>query len=418
MIPETLTCPYCNASISIQADWSAGKRIVCPRCGDAFPVRFDNSFTDRPHSPRSSEIGIVANASTVIPRDSSRDVSLPSRWRNRLIACAVLGLMLFMAVGGLAFMLMTQSQRRAYDTSRPPRRPGKQRGVPEAEDVPFVATIAPDKLPALGYLPANVNFLLAARVPELLAAPIGAQLLRNPIKLGEWQFRLEILPSWLGFRLEEVDHFIFAAHITDAVLPPLYLVFRTAQPYDEEQLRQRLKCTRIADPGKKKLYTFRTQRQDIQMNAWFADERTIVLALFADQLKSLPSQPVEEVQQLPGELRTVLKQRREPVAPVWIVGHSRDWSKTTAALFLKRMKKEDLAKLKSLQTFGIWIVPENSLVVKGVFACKDESGAQGLEGYFRGLRGADATFKTALDGPWLSLQFQTSADFLARLLKR
>jgi hypothetical protein len=221
----------------------------------------------------------------------------------------------------------------------------------------------------------------------------------------------------LGFRLEDIDHFVFAADITDALLPPFYIVFRTVQPYDEEQLRQRLKCTSLASPGKKKLYTFPLPKQDIPMKAWFADDRTVVLALYAD-LEPLPSSPIEDLRQLPEELRTVLKQRREPVAPVWIAGHSRDWSKTSAAMFLNQMKKEDVRRLSALRTFGVWMVPDKSLAVKGVFACKDEAGAHGLEEYFRALRGPDANFKTAVDGPWLTLQFQTDPDFLAHVLKR
>jgi hypothetical protein len=415
MNSETLTCPYCNASLSPQAHWTAGQRIVCPRCGDSFPLRFGNLFTDRP-PPQPSETAIKADrpnvSSAVVPY-----VSLRSRRSNRLIAGAVLGLMLLMAVGGLTFMLMTQEQRRAYDTSRPPRRPGRQPGVPETDTVPPVANVAPDKLAALGYLPSGINFLFAARIPELVATPIGTQVLRDPIKLGDWPFRLDNLPKWLGFRVEDIDHFVFGADITDALLPPFYIVFRTVQPYDEEQLRQRLKCTSLASPSKKRLYTFAMPKQDISLKAWFADDRTVVLALYAD-LESLPSSPVEDLRQLPEELRTVLKQRREPVAPVWIAGHSRDWSKTSASMFLNQMKKEDLRKLAPLQTFGVWIVPDSSLAVKGAFACKDEAGARGLEEYFRALRGPDANFKTAVDGPWLTLQLQTGPDFLAHVLKR
>jgi hypothetical protein len=408
---STLTCPYCNASLGIQAGWSAGQRIVCPRCGDSFPLRFSDSFTDRQPASLPTETGITTNA-------PAPEVSLPSRWSNRLVAGIVLGVMFLMAGGSLIFMLMTQEQRRAYDTNRPPRRPGKQRGVPLEDNVPpSVASVAPDKLAALGYLPSAVNFLFAARIPELLASPLGTNVLTTPIKLGETQFRLESLLAWLGLHLDEVDHLVFAARIDDAVPPPFYIVYRTNQPYDEEKLRQRLKGTHVPSSSRKTLYAFRIPQQDIQLNAWFADQRTVVLSLFADQLESLPSQPVEDLQQLPDELRTVLTQRREPVAPVWIAGHSRDWNKTWAALFLNRMKKEDAGKLASLRTFGIWIVPDDSLTIKGVFACKEEAGARGLEEYFRSLRGPDADFKTALDGIWLTLQFHTGPDFLTRMLK-
>jgi hypothetical protein len=429
MATEPLTCPYCNASLEIQTGWMAGQRIVCPRCGDPFTLQFRDSSTDQPHLAQSSETSVTANAPiTAVPQ--------LSRWSNRLIAGIVLSVMIFMAGSGLVFMLMTQQQRRAYDTSRPPRRPGKQRGILETdiatqsvETREAVASVAPDKLAALGYLPVGVNFLFAARLPELLAGPLGAQLLHEPIKLGESPVRLENLPHWLGFRLEEIDHVLFSARIDDTVPPPFYVVLRTAQPYDEEQLRQRLKATRVPSSSKKKLYGFRVPQQDIPLNAWFADERTVVLALLADHLSPLPPQPVEDLRQLPEELRTVLKQRHEPAAPIWIAGHSHDWNKTSAALFLNRMKKEDLGKLASLRTFAIFLVPvpsvrpqaergDEELVVDGVFAAKDEQGAQRLEVFFRALHGPDTDLKTALDGPWLTLQFHTGPDFWARLLKR
>lgn len=428
---ESLTCPYCNAAFPLQSGWSAGQRIVCPRCGDSFSLRFEEAITDRPHPAQLSPTAITADS-------PAGAVSMPRRWSNRLIGGVVLGVMLLMAGGGLAFMLMTQEQRRAYDTSRPPRRAGKQRAAPEEVDSRVeqgnveVASIAPDKLAALSYLPSGVNFLLAARIPELRASPTGEQLMRDPIKVGETRFRLENLPKWLGFRLEDIDHLIFAARVDNSVLPPFYVVLRTAEPYACEELRQRRKGTRVVSPSKKMLFSFRIPRPDIPLHAWCADDRTVVLALFADQLERLPSTPSEDLRQLPDELRTILKERREPVAPVWIAGHSSsEWSKTSAAMFLGRMKKEEAEKLAPLRSFGIFIVPvlrpkqpveqesdKEELIVKGVFACKDKSGASGLGEYFRALHGPDADFKTALDGSWLSLQFRTNPDLLARILKR
>ncbi|MGH7224041.1 MAG: hypothetical protein ACRELF_12490, partial [Gemmataceae bacterium] len=379
MTTETLTCPYCNASIGVSAGLSAGQRILCPRCGDTFPLRPADAFTGQPTPQAATETAITTKPAPSASTTLSPELSFRSRRSPGLVAALVIGVMLVMAGGGLIFMLRTQAQRRAYDTNLPPRRPGKQRGAIEADLPPLLASIAPDKLPALGYLPSDVNFLFAVRIPELLASPAGMRMLRDPIKLGTKDHRLEELPAWLGFRLEDIDHLVFAARIDDTLPPPCYLVFRTAQPYDEEQMRQRLKATRIASPGKKTLYKFHPPRPDIPLHAWFADERTVVLALFANQLEGLPGQPVEDLQQLPEEIHTLLKQRREPVAPVWIVGHSRDWSKTRAAMFLNGMKKKDQAKLSSLRTFGVWLVPDNSLVVKGVFACKDEAGARRLE---------------------------------------
>src|SRR5207244_1963463 len=108
----------------------------------------------------------------------------------------------------------------------------------------------------------------------------------------------------------------------------------------------------------------------------------------------------------------------EPVAPAWIVGHSRDWGKTSAVKLLNP-KKEVLNQLSPLRTFGLWLVPEKSLEVKGVFGCKDEAAARKLETYFHSLPGGDEpNFKTALDGHWLNLQYQAGPEFLSRLLKR
>jgi hypothetical protein len=417
MTTETLTCPYCNARIGISAGLTPGQKIICPRCGDAFPLRFVDSITSQPDAPRTSDTSITANAPPAPRTRAAADVALPTRRSNRLIAGAVIAVMLFMAGGGLTFMLMTQQQRRGYDTSRPPRRPGKQRGVPEADLPPVIASVSPDKLAALGYLPEGVNFLFAARVAELLASPAGIKLGRDRVQLGPGAHQLGDLPAWLGFRLEDIDHLVFAARIDEDLIPPFYVVFRTVGPYDEEQLRQRLKPTRVPSPSKKTLYAFHPSRPDIPLCAWCADARTVVIGLLANQLERLPGQPVEDLQQLPEEVRTVLKERREPAAPVWIAGHSRDWSKTSAMTFLGWMKKEDGAKLLAMNTFGLWFVPNNSLTVKGAFACKDEKGARDLEDYFRSLREPNGHFKTALDGPWLLLQFQTEPDFLSRWLK-
>ena len=55
---------------------------------------------------------------------------------------------------------------------------------------------------------------------------------------------------------------------------------------------------------------------------------------------------------------------------------------------------------------------------KGVFECKDGAAARGLDEYIRSLRGPDPTYKTAFDGPWLTVQFRPGPEVLADLLRR
>src|SRR5260370_41185818 len=39
MSAEPLTCPYCNAFVSLPPNAHDGQRVTCSRCGDAFPLR-------------------------------------------------------------------------------------------------------------------------------------------------------------------------------------------------------------------------------------------------------------------------------------------------------------------------------------------------------------------------------------------
>lgn len=416
MTTEPLTCPYCNASIQFSAGLSPGQRIVCPRCGDSFPWRPAEAFTGQ-SAALLRETAITDSSPAARSTTPVLDPALRSPRSLGRFAAVVVAVMLLMAGIGLTFMLMTQQQRRAYDTSRPPRRPGKQRGFADVEEPALVNRVSPDKLEALRYLPSRVNVLVAARIPELQRSPVGQKLLRDPLKIAGSEHRLEELPAWVGLRLEEVDHLVFAVRI-DETPPPIYLVLRTTHPFDEEQLRERLKDKRVAGGGKKKLYSFRLPHKDVRPFVWLADDHTLIVSLFEDDLLSLPDQPAEDLQRLPDAIRTVLRERREPVSPVWIIGHSSDWTKTLVGTLLSGKKKEERERLASLRTFAIWLVPDNSLEVKAVVQCEDAMAAQRLEEFFRTRRDPDPRFKTALDDSWLTMQFPGEPDFLSHLLKR
>src|SRR5215475_7563275 len=114
MTSEVLTCPYCNASIGVPPGVTAGQQILCPRCGDTFPLRFVDSFTGQP-APTGSDISPGLPAEQSDPRLAGSYITTSGRRSNRLIAALVLGVMLVMAGSGLAFMLLTQDVRRAHD---------------------------------------------------------------------------------------------------------------------------------------------------------------------------------------------------------------------------------------------------------------------------------------------------------------
>ncbi len=416
MSTKPLTCPYCNASIAAPAETSASGCIECPLCGDSFAIPPADALANRLPQSISSFASELAASSDSSPVPA---IDLPSRRSNGRLAAIAVGVMLLVAGVGLTFMLMTQAQRRIQDTVSPARRPFKQPGIPELSGAPAVESVAPDRLEALGYLPADVNLLVAARIPELAANSTGSQMLREPLKIGGAEQRLTDLPSWIGLQAEDIDHLVLGVRIKDDLIPPFYLVIRTVRPHDAEELRKRLnKGKRLASASKKKLFEFRPLKRDFPIHAWLADERTVVLALIAEQLEALPNEPVADLRQFAPELRRVLRERRELVAPIWMAGHSPDWTKTLAAKLSIGVKKDDWRKLASLRTFGIWIVPDESVAVKGVFSCKDEAGARVLDTYFRSLSVPDSNFKSALDDAWLTVQFQAGPGFLVRAFHR
>src|SRR5437016_5350806 len=101
MTPESLSCPYCNARITLSPADAGSARLRCPRCGDTFP--------HRPASPASVNGTPAPPAEAAVP---APELLPPGRWSNAAVVRAVLGVMAGMAVLGLAYALWTQQFRR------------------------------------------------------------------------------------------------------------------------------------------------------------------------------------------------------------------------------------------------------------------------------------------------------------------
>jgi hypothetical protein len=109
-------------------------RLICPRCGEAFPYRgaYDeavdptNGTRSREEETTTSPPGDGLSAAPATP-------PRPQRLSNRAVAALVLAGMALMALFGLIYALATESIRRGHDRGKPP---------PEPITVPLVARMA------------------------------------------------------------------------------------------------------------------------------------------------------------------------------------------------------------------------------------------------------------------------------------
>jgi hypothetical protein len=456
MSVEPLTCPYCNAEVTVAAGTPAGRRVPCPRCGESFPYRPSEGVTTSPPpglpitaGPRAPEVpatdtfrlkaglllGIVGAAGAVtLAYIRSLDVAvivcamaavaLLWLWflrrprSNLTLAAFVLANMALVAAAGLTLALRTQAERRAHDAGLPRgRRPSRGRPEPPVQGVPAPPeAVAPDRLAALGYLAPDTSVVLGVHLAELLADDTGRRLLNDPIKVGATEFRLGAVEKWTGLRPEEVDHVVLGVKADDPFPPRLNVVVRTRQPYDAAKVREALKARR-AGGGKKELYRF-DGPGGVPLVLWCADERTLVLGLLANHLEPVPAEPRDDLGALVPELRPVLRERMRPAGPVWAAGHARDWANTAAAPLLERLGKDDRARVRSVQTFGVWLQPGREVTVNAVFRCSDAAAARGLEEYVRSRWGKGTDLKAVADEEWLTLQLRTDPAAVAKALGR
>src|SRR4051794_454420 len=104
MTSNPVSCPYCNAYVTVPAGTAAGQRVSCPRCGEAFAYRGAAVGKGTPATPASAAYAASPDTGSQPSFAGASYVTQP-RWSNRAIAFLVLGVMVLMAVGGLTFAL-------------------------------------------------------------------------------------------------------------------------------------------------------------------------------------------------------------------------------------------------------------------------------------------------------------------------
>jgi hypothetical protein len=418
MSAEPITCPYCNAELADPGP-SGGRRVTCPRCGEPFTLRPPagppSDGFQRPPGIATAPGGVRTATPATGPLPSPPPVRNPRT--NRVVAGVILGAMALMAAAGLSFALLTRTDRRDHDTGLPRRAKRSPIPILPGGEGP-VGPLAPAKWDGLRYLPPGVSVLLGVRVTELREDPEGRELLDEPIQLGKAEIRLDRIEGWVGVPLSDIDHLILGVHAQDALPPRLTLVARTRSAYDAGRVREALgaRPARSADP--RALYEFEPKGLALPCVLWCPDPHTLVVGLEDDRPAPDPLPPYRGLDHLPSELRTVLRERLGPVAPVWLAGTSPDWSDVPALALVGQLKNWDFSPLKKVRTFGLGIRFGEDLTVSAAVRCRDGEAASKLQGYFRGGRAASPALETAVEGEWLTVQYRTDRDVLHTALGR
>src|SRR6266540_4133359 len=86
-----LLCPYCNSYVPAPVG-GPPQRLLCPRCGEAFPYRLSEDDGGAALGP---------------PPAPLAGAPASPRWSKWSVAGVVLGVMAFMAAAALTFVLLT-----------------------------------------------------------------------------------------------------------------------------------------------------------------------------------------------------------------------------------------------------------------------------------------------------------------------
>ena len=306
-MPMTHSCPYCNSTFAL-GEVPADRRVVCPRCGDAFPLRGE---------PEASAPATITTTAT-LPSASQRTSGLGAvRWYLIGFLVPILGIL---ALFGWS---------RFFGDSSPVRGPG---GMPLPKGRPDV--IEPVALQGVKYLRPDSNLVLAVQSWPVLqhATRTG----RDPVAMLEEMGVPRTVFATLdraGVTLEQIDHIAVGATVGDQVLevPPLTLVLVLREPVaDVDRFLKAFDArrTRVGD---------RTVHQVNLggLTGLLLWQATPTIWTFALREADLPTGMAER-----GPLSTECRELVSQKAAAWVVVGEADWSKKPAVRFLADLRKK------------------------------------------------------------------------------
>jgi hypothetical protein len=384
----TTSCPYCNAAIPSPEPIT--DRVTCPRCGEmVMRIVSANGM------PSLLERG--GNLTNAGPSRSDR-------LSNRTVARVVVVGMLLIAAGTAVYSLATTKQRRANDHPKEDR----------ATEAPAsLREVRPAEWAGLGFLPEDTQAIGGIRLAAALESDASRTLL---VPLG---FSPDVRGSrLLGIAPSETDHVIFAASLK-ALPPRVTAVVHTRQPLDPGRVRDALPGLRTIDHNGRTISQGKLWAGGPEGVVWMPESATLVATQLLDDIDKVPAQPRTATARLPGLMPTLLKQRIDPAAIIWLAAHAEPKNAAlglmSGLLPLPPAERDVWGRVESL---AVSIRADDTKLVFTAALCgQDSATSEALAGAVtKSLTANGVSVETAADGNWHTLTASADGHVLAKWL--
>ncbi|HET6573914.1 MAG TPA: hypothetical protein VFG68_09960 [Fimbriiglobus sp.] len=380
-----LSCPYCNAGVSLAEAPPTG-RAVCPRCGEAFPVRTPVG-DDEPRPP-------------VAPQWSVSGEGPPGR---SLRSPALLGAALGLIILGVGLYAVYR---------RPGGRPTDPTGPGAAKST---ATVPPAALAGLAYLPAETTVAFAVQPGPLVAHAGRTQAdPRAALAASGVPDRVLAALDRLGLKPEQIDHIVGGLTLTGNQPLKVVVVLVLREPLtDRSDFLKRLRAIQTTAASGQVRYG--ADLGGVAMTMTNPDPRTYLFALDPADLEP-PARTGPPGAHLPAGLRESLA-RLSPASVAWAATDADDWSANPALKVVAALaKRPDLpARLAGVRAVAVGVSLEPELRLTAAVRATSPDAASKLKARVTDTLADRADLQVRSEGAWVTVEGPPAADAWAGL---
>ncbi len=392
-----LSCPYCNAGVSV-AEVPPSHRVVCPRCGESFPVKVPAGPDDEGGAPR-VPVASLNGSPAAVPHTQP-----PPAPGWSLAAPALIGLVL--AAGVLALGLYAFVFHRPAGTSTTPTDAGRRPA----------ATVPPAAVAGLAYLPPDTNVAFAAQPGPLLAyADRTGSDPRQLLTRAGVPDRVFATLDRVGLPLDRIDHVCGGLVLAEnSAIPRVFVVLALREPpADPGEFRRQLKATQFTAPSGATRYKADLGGLPVEMSN--PDPRTYLFATEGKDLEAAAGRTGSA--HLPAGLRESMG-KLSPASFAWAATDSGHWSENPGVKLAAALAKQpDLpARLATVRAaaVGMSLEPDPQLLV-AVRAADPDAAAKMRAQAADAAAGKKESLRIGGEGAWVTAEGPPDKDTWARL---